>query len=294
MSEWISKLERAKALLDAGALTNEEFETEKAKILAVAAQAVVGHNFEEQNSQILSQSDSADVTDEYLVEDSTPNSINPWIWAALAGSALIALVIYMVWPANTDNTQISDVNKTVSNAPEEFAMQPAEDPEPRQPVALDTTLKFLDSSLCIADGTLDKVYLKLDKAMETGGTGYTIKLDEFEKTLLVEALKKKDADGVETQSASVRFPGETSWHGLKLSRIKADWYLPPETDSSYSRSITFLESPERVQKVLSRLGFNALLYPDYSELPDTYNSCGGAMYIEAIPGGSSLNCGWGC
>lgn len=33
MQDWMSKLERAKALLDAGALTPEEFETEKARLL---------------------------------------------------------------------------------------------------------------------------------------------------------------------------------------------------------------------------------------------------------------------
>ncbi|WP_395636945.1 hypothetical protein, partial [Sphingorhabdus sp.] len=161
-------------------------------------------------------------------------------------------------------------------------------------VSLDSTLKFSNPTECIAEGTLEKVYLKLDKAMENGGSSYAVKLDEYDETLSVQARVEKDGEGIESRSASVVLPSGTTWHGLKLSRITAHWYLPPDADSSYSRSINFLQSPREVQNVLSGLGFNAPLHPDYSELPDTYNSCGGGMSIQKIPGGSSLSCGWGC
>jgi hypothetical protein len=49
-----------------------------------------------------------------------------------------------------------------------------------------------------------------------------------------------------------------------------------------------------VLAVLNRLGFEAKAAPAYSELPDTYNSCGGAMEVKAVPGGTSLSCSWGC
>lgn len=44
MQDWISKLERAKALLDAGVLTQEEFEAEKARLLPRSSSAFVGKN----------------------------------------------------------------------------------------------------------------------------------------------------------------------------------------------------------------------------------------------------------
>lgn len=166
-------------------------------------------------------------------------------------------------------------------------------PEPIT-VALDSTLKFADPTECVAEGTLEKVYLKLDKAMENGGGSYTVKLDEYDETLPVYASVKKDSEGIESRSASVMLPTGTTWHGLKLSRITTEWFLPPDTDSSYSRTVNFLQSPQELQNVLNRLGFNAPLDPDYSELSDTYNSCGGGMSIRKIPGGSSLICSWGC
>jgi len=52
------------------------------------------------------------------------------------------------------------------------------------------------------------------------------------------------------------------------NRLRSNGYLPSETDSSYSRSISFLESSPKVQKVLGRLGLNAPLHPDYSDLAD--------------------------
>ena len=279
MTNWMDSLERLAKLRSEGLLTDTEFAEQKVRILA--------------------QSDSALTSDvpviaETSFEESEASGISPWLWVVLGGSSLMAILLYMLWPIIPEKQENEEKCRITANVPKVDATESAEVSEPQQPVALDNTLAFAKPSLCIAGGTLEKLYLKLDKAMASGGGGNNVTLDEFEAPLPVEASKKKDSGGMEKQSAYIRFPEATTWHSLTLSRIVAEWYLPPETDSSYSRSITFLESPQKVQKVLARLGFNAPLDPDYSELPDTYNGCGGAMYIEAIPGGSSLSCGWGC
>lgn len=289
MNDWISKLERAKALFDAGGLTTDEFEAEKARLIPRSAFPEPAENQEEQNlNGVFPQEDESE-TLEFVHKGFLGTRHKSWIFLGLGG-AVMAFLFYVFWPANSDIAVKAPKSREVAKIPTKVVEKP---PEPKI-VSLDSTLKFSSPSECIAEGTLEKVYLKLDKAMENGGGSYTVKLDEYEEALPVQARVEKDSEEIESRSASVRLPLGTTWHGLKLSRIKADWYLPPETDSSYSRSINFLQTPREVQNVLNGLGFNAPLDPDYSELPDTYNSCGGAMYIQKIPGGSSLSCGWGC
>lgn len=288
MNDWISKLERAKALFDAGGLTKDEFEAEKARLIPRAAFSEPEEHQEKQSLNVDFPQEDESETVEYVSEDSVGKSHRLWVFLGLGG-AVLAFVLYIFWPANSEIAVTSPKSTKVSKIPTKVVEKPS---EPRI-VSLDSTLKFSSPAECIAEGTLEKVYLKLDKAMQNGGA-FTVKLDEYNEVLPVQARVEKDSEGIESQSASVRFPSGTTWHGLKLSRITANWYLPPETDSSYSRSINFLQSPREVQNVLNRLGFNATLHPNYSELPDTYNSCGGSMSIQEIPGGSSLSCGWGC
>lgn len=167
-------------------------------------------------------------------------------------------------------------------------------PAPIPPVQLGNTLQFSSPSECAATGTLEKVYQKLDKAMEAGANGYTVKLDEFDQPLAVLASKASDDDGAITSESSVRFPPSVEWNGLKLSRIKTSQYEPPETDSSYWRYMTFLEPPDKVMKVLNGLQFQIEMAPAYSDISDPDEVCGGSMQLEAVSGGSSLSCSWGC
>jgi hypothetical protein len=164
-------------------------------------------------------------------------------------------------------------------------------PEPKV-LALDNSLRFRVPRECTADGTLEKIYLKLDKAMEEPLLGQTVKLDELAGSLAVEVESKIDADGARVASSYVRFPSQSRWNSLRLSRARVNLYAPPESDSAYTRSLTFQNTPVEVRNALNRLGFAVPLAPSYSELHD--EACGGAMQIEAISGGASLSCGWGC
>jgi hypothetical protein len=206
------------------------------------------------------------------------------LWAPAA--LIIIALVYQIY---------SNSSKTGEKLPFQVAesVEPPK-PAPPQTVALDATLQFSSPSECIAMGTLEKVYKKLDSAMDGDKAGLTVKLDAFANPLAVTASSHTDQDGIFFSESSVRFPNHTMWNGLRLSRLRAENITPPESDSVYSRFVTFLDPPEKVQEVLNRLGFAAKIRPEYTALPDTYNSCGGSMQIETMPGGSSLSCGWGC
>ena len=161
------------------------------------------------------------------------------------------------------------------------------------PVALDGTLRFAAADQCKAGPVLEAVYKKLDAAMDLGsGKGVTVKLDAWDVPLGVWAKSVTDPGGMVSADAAVKFPAATTWHGLRLSRLLAQRISPAESDSSYTRSISFLEPADKVQKTLARLGFGAPREPDYAPLQD--EACGGSAQVVSLNGGSALTCSWGC
>ena len=269
----MGKLERAKGLLDSGALTPAEFEREKARLLDDETDAEAGGEEGEESGFARRK-------------------------IALIVACVLAVLIAVHWlwtyaytaPSSEDSGFSVPHLADSSPAAEEEATETA----PAEPADLSSTLRFSDPSQCTAGGTLEKVFAKLDSAMKTQSKSQVVKLDEFADVLRVDIAQTKDADGALDQSAEIKFDQATNWNGLRLSRIRAHLIAPPESDSSYSRILTFRDGPGRVRSALSRLGLSAPLEPEYAELSDGESVCGGSMYIEAISGGAALNCGWGC
>lgn len=191
--------------------------------------------------------------------------------------------------------KIADADREIEPLPHEVAHLPSAAPssEAPLPAALDGSLAFTAASDCKAGGTLEAIYKKLDSAADLGsGKGITVRLDAFPDPLGIEVKNNTDADGTETKFAWLRFPANTTWHGLKLSRVTSTSVIVPESDGSYTRTINFLDQPDKVRSTLARLGFGAPRAPDYAELHD--DACGGSMQILAVNGGSALSCSWGC
>ena len=73
---------------------------------------------------------------------------------------------------------------------------------------------------------------------------------------------------------------------------------PPETDSLYRRGMTFAASAEQVRAALTAQGADVPLSPRFRALgefaPFSAGTCGGAIMIEAQPGGAALVCDRGC
>lgn len=274
MPDWMGKLERAKGLLDSGALTPEEFEREKARLLHDETELEAG------------------------TEEGEESGFG-WSKMALILACVMVVLFVAHWLWNYAHTTPSAENSGFSvpgltDSPPAAAEEEATEAAHAEPSDLSSTLRFSDPSQCTAGGTLEKVFAKLDSAMNTQSKSQVVKLDEFADGFRVDISQTKNADGALDQSAEIKFDQATNWNGLRLSRIRAHLIAPPESDSSYSRIFTFREGPERVRSALSQLGISAPLEPGYSELSDGQSVCGGSMYIEAISGGAALNCGWGC
>lgn len=272
MSDWIDQLERLTRLHQSGALTDAEFEAEKARLLAREPQG-----------------NPSDIHDGEQVRKSR--------LPLLAGAAVVAVVVA---GAAWFGSGILPERKAVEPVIEASAIPTGADLATdaalatQAPVALDGTLEFSLPAQCQAGDTLERVYKKLEAGMNLGsGQGLTIALDAFAEPLQITAKSRKDQYQAEVADAQIRLPEETTWHGLKVSRITTSRYYPPDSDGSDTRTINFLEPAEKVRKTLARLGFNAPLAPEYT-LMEKPGSCDGSMQIETREGGSALVCSWGC
>ena len=282
MADWIEQLERLTQLHKSGALTDAEFAAQKAKLLA--AQDGV------QRSPVV----PAPVTDWHDAQaapergGALPRAVVFGVPAALV-IALAAWFGMSLVKSGPDKELTAGPSGAASDAALAMATQDA-----ALPVALDGTLKFAAADQCKAGPVLESVYKKLGAAMDLGsGQGVTVKLDAWDTPLTVWAKSvSSEADMTTTQDAAMKFPEGTTWHGLRLSRMTTHRSIPEGSDSSYTRTISFLEPAAKVQKSLSRLGFSVPLEPDYAPLEG--DACGGSAQVVALNGGAALSCTWGC
>ena len=275
MSDWIEQLERLTALHKAGALTDEEFAAQKARLLEARDQAVAAPE------------------PDWEPEPAPAGGIPKWAMIGVPAAVLLAAAAWFgssLIGGGPDPEISASASASASDA---AVAMPTPSEAPPMPVALDGSLKFASSSQCAAGGALEAIYKKLDAAAELGsGKGMTVKLDAWDSPLALSAKVATDKDGVETRDASVKFPEATTWHGLRLSRLTTQTVMVPESDGGYTRTVNFLEPADKVQKVLARLGFGAPKAPDYTELGG--EGCGGSAQVITLDGGSALSCSWGC
>lgn len=279
MSDWIELLERLTRLHKDGALTDAEFAEQKAKLL-------------EGGDAVSASPAPADHVNEMAQEP--PRSRGLLFGGLGLGAALVVGAAAWYGSGAVPDSELANggTAATVAATDAAFATE-APSPTPT-PAVIDGTLAFASPSSCDAGETLERVYKKLEAGMDLGsGRGLSVALDAFDSPLAITAKSGTDKDGANTASAEIRFPAETSWHGLKLSRLTTSRYYPPETDGADTRTLNFLEPPEKVKKTLARLGFGAPIAPDYAAI-EREGTCGGSMQIEKRDGGSALVCTWGC
>ena len=292
MADWIEQLERLSQLHKAGALTDDEFAAQKARVMALAdaPDAPRAPEPEPAAPAAAAEWDSA-----AYVADAPRSTAAKW---ALIGLPVALVLAGAAWFGSTligpkSDPELSGAATAAPLASAAAAASAAPSEEAALPASLDETLTYAAASNCKAAGALEAIYKKLDSAAGLGSaSGITVRLDAFDSPLALNVKNGTDADGIETRHAWLRFPEGTTWHGLKLSRLTSTTTIVPESDGGYARSITFLDQPDKVRATLSRLGFGAPRAPDYAQLSD--EACGGSMQIAAISGGSALTCNWGC
>ena len=289
MADWIEQLERLTRLHTSGALTDAEFAAQKAKLLA---------------AQDLPQTPArtppvmpaplTDWHDAHPVPErggALPKAVVFGVPAALVIALAAWFGASLVRPGPDKELTGSSIATPVASDDAAAMATPTQDAP--LPVALDGTLRFAAADHCQAGPVLEAIYKKLDAAMELGsGKGVTVKLDAWDVPLGVWAKSVTDQAGTTTQDAAVKFAAATTWHGLRLSRLTTHRVSPPDSDSSYARTISFLEPADKVQRTLARLGFGAPREPDFAPLED--EACGGAAQVVSLNGGSALTCSWGC
>lgn len=285
MADWIEKLERLNALHKAGALTDQEFAAQKAVLLAD----------KEREAAVPPPPPAAPVYQETVYDDAPPaGGVPKWAMIGVPAVLVVALAAWfgasLVKPG-PDKDIVAGPSGVASDAVVAVATPTA---SAALPVALDGTLKFAAADQCKAGPVLEAMYKKMDAAMDLGsGKGVTVKLDAWDAPLSVWAKSVENASEMTTnQDAAVKFPDGATWHGLRLSRLTTHRSIPEGSDSTYVRTISFLEPADKVQKTLARLGFGAPREPDYSPLED--EACGGAAQVVSLNGGSALSCSWGC
>jgi Short C-terminal domain len=281
LSDWIEQLERLTRLHKDGALTDAEFAEQKARLLEdrPAAAAPVAP-------------EPATPVEEYD-EPPAKSRVPLFVALGLGAAAVLGAAAWYGSSAVPDSELVKASTGPTAVASDALAATEAPAPTPT-PVAIDGTLAFSSPSSCGAGETLERVYKKLEAGMDLGsGSGLSVTLDAFDTPLAITAKSGTDKEGAQTANADLRFPAETTWHGLKLSRLTTSRYYPPESDGADTRTVNFLDPPEKVKKTLARLGFGVPIAPDYAEITST-NECGGSMQIEKRPGGSALVCTRGC
>ena len=283
MADWIEQLERLTRLHQSGALTDGEFAVQKAKLLAA------------QDAPQTPPVSPAPVTDWHDAHP-VPERGGALPKAVVFGVPAVLVIALAAWFGSSlvgpgPDKELTGGTSVAADGGAVALATPTQ--EAALPVALDETLRFAAADQCQAGPGLEAIYKKLDAAMELGsGKGVTVKLDAWDVPLGVWAKSVTDQTGMVTQDAAVKFPAATTWHGLRLSRLTAQRVSPAESDSSYTRSISFLEPADKVQTTLARLGFGAPREPDYAALED--EACGGSAQVVSLNGGAALSCTWGC
>ncbi len=295
MSDWMEQLERLAQLRDQGLLTEDEFAEQKRRLLDAQATPPAGTLRVESPAQAAPYA-----SDGYSEPDEPKSSKLPWIIAGLAALLAVSAAAWFgsgLLPRGADPA-LTDGELDPSPSPSASALaSPAPTPTPTAsatPIAVDRYLAFSDSAECISGSDLEEVYERLDDSMAAGG-GTTAQVPGLADPLKITTAVKGDGETTtQFAEASVRFPESSGWNGLVLSRIKAERVSPPESDSAYTRSVIFKNSVPEVRAAMRRLGLPDAQRPAFRELKDTYGGCGGAGYVEAVPGGAALVCSWGC
>lgn len=278
MDDQLTQLERLALLHAQGALTQEEFAAEKARILSSA------HNQAPERRTGTWDKPRAETKQSARKAQRTTAMI------ALAG--LIGAGSYYALRGQDSTSPV---------ASEPPASLPAPTPTASAVVTqapamlLDDTIQFANAANCEASKGTEALFNNILTPPQGDVANIRAKPIRVgpDRVEIIPAFSKKAGEGSDTVYESVAtFPQPATWHGLRITGVSASLYVIPEADSTYTRQIRFKEDPGALRAALNRQGFNLPRAPAYAELQD--DACGGSMQIVDMPEGSALQCSWGC
>ncbi|MEJ7925741.1 SHOCT domain-containing protein [Sphingobium sp. AN641] len=289
MEDRFANLERLARLRDEGMLTAEEFAAEKARLLGSA-----GANGAQVASERLEQAEESVVHPGSVAERHGLRSGR----TALAIVLVIAAALTAAGGAYFYGRDAAPAPALPSPSPVVRNDAPVAITPPAQPVPaallLDGDIKFSDPANCKASKGTEALFSNV--LVPPNGDVANIRSKPIrvgpDQIKIKPIFKKSSDEDMVAYEGVAEFPQPATWHGLKVRGVTATLDVVPESDSTYSRQIRFSEAPDTLRAALNKLGFAIPPSPDYANLTD--DACGGSMQIIAIPGGSALQCSWGC
>ncbi|MBB3983586.1 hypothetical protein GGR44_003282 [Sphingobium fontiphilum] len=285
MDDQLTQLERLALLHAQGALTQEEFAAEKARILSAAHDQTPERR--------------TGTWDKPRAETKQPprKVQRKTAMIALAGLAgLIGAGSYYVLRGQDSTSPAASEPPTSLPAPSPTPTPAAStDMAPATAMPLDDSIQFANAANCEASKGTEALFNNILTPPQGDVANISAKPirvgpDQIE---IIPAFNKQAGEGSDTVYESVAtFPQPSTWHGLRVTGVSASLYVIPEADSTYTRQIRFKEDPGALRAALNRQGFNLPRAPAYAELQD--DACGGSMQIVDMPEGSALQCSWGC
>lgn len=269
MTEWMSKLERAKRLLDAGALTPEEYEIEKARLLP---RPEAGTSSEPEGATLWERGG------------------HRLIAIALVAMLLGAFVFFAWSPPSTRSTKQEATPEADQAEPpqnvEEKVGTSAVEREPPLP-ELAAALPLRSWSRCEFEEPFRSLFARFDNQDTLRTDVESVSIPQVGHVKADVTRSPADMDSPEgPHEVTISLPIQGTWDGLRLSRI----VLYDLEDAGYMyRQIRFLETPETVRSVLTR---NDIPVP----IPGEWKAVdAGEMWyfgLEAVPGGAALTCSY--
>ena len=170
-----------------------------------------------------------------------------------------------------------------------------------RPLDLSGSIALRDAGACRFDPLTEHAFeglLLMGDERDGVTSAPVVALGEGRFAPVFESAPMPEATDGYRYSAQVRLPDGSTWHGLRLTALWAEFFAPPETDSLYRRGLTFAASAEQVRAALAAMGADVPLAPQFRELGEfaafSAGTCGGDILIESRPDGAALVCERGC
>lgn len=170
--------------------------------------------------------------------------------------------------------------------------------EPARPLDLSRVIVLRDAGECRFDPATEHAFEGLLLIGTEPGDVTSAPVIALGDTRHSPRLESEATEGVPEYRSQVGLPAGSTWHGLPLTELWAEFVAPPETDSLYRRGMTFAANAEQVRAALAASGADVPIRPQFRELaefaPFSAGTCGGAIMIEPLAGGAALVCDRGC
>lgn len=286
MDNPLAQLERLARLRAQGALSDAEFDAEKARLLGGG------------NHRSPSSGPSPNMTSTAQVRASRTGLRRfVIVMGLLSATAVVAGGIALYTLRETALTPPKQPAPALAQQDAPAPSSPPSRPVTEQPpLVLNDDLQFSDPGNCKASSGTDALFNRIltppnGDVANISSKPIRVGADRREVRPVLTRTQGENA-GDQIFEGAAELPQPANWHGLRVAGIAASLYVIPEADSTYTRQIRFLDDPATVKAALGQLGFLIPREEGYAELHD--DSCGGSMQIVAFNGGSALQCSWGC